>query len=403
MTYQAKTYPTTLLRGSHIDYNPVTDQYEPFIVLESQHFSQLLGGRQSLLETDPLYGSVRLNVVSTTEAAPDGTATAARVAAISTNDHYIEVGNINNASLGGSPVTAWPGGRRAVRTFVKPGSITAVQLGFNTDTQYKFDLATGAPDGGNPDDKYRIRPAQGGAPLGWWEIYTVNYLNAASAQSFAIKMVKNGSKDFVAAADDADYFYLWTTLVEIGTSTPQNIGEFSGLDFPGGNGGCNGSDLPVLPLPAELEAPAEMTIYMEWLDRANGLKETAPGIFRLGDLPATGDGINVTQTSVGFTGVLTLGGLTSISNVALVPDVGELVSLRAIVSATGTLTMYASINNAAEVVGTTGDAVGLVGDWSDLILTPNSIGSTLFGDMMLRGLLAQPGSLTRAACQALME
>lgn len=408
MTTQVGFKTITNLRDDHFNINPVTAAVEQFILLEKTHYSTAHGKDQWLPSsggTQSVSAIWFASVTSYNNTAPDGSSTAVLIASDSNNAYH---GLRTSPLSGNGNWQGFPGevasGQWAFVDFLKAGTTTVIDIEFldsaGATVTYRFDLTTGTRTSG-PDNKVRIASAVPGSPTyaGWWRIYSVGLvLGAAADPRHYVKMVKAGSNSFLGTT--AENFYYGGSWTEYNQAvccyTPWNI--------PNANifwGQSSGQDLLVMPLPASIATPQAMTVYMEWLDRGNGVmagaavNPTTPGIFRIGGVTnVSANSINVTQTATGFSGTFNNGGSTSVSAVALVADVGDLIALRAVLSATGALTLYAGLNGAAETAGTTGTAQGLPGAWDAAEITPNSLGGTNAGDMELRRLHVVAGDVS---------
>lgn len=412
MTKQLARRPFTQLRDDHVETNPVTTLEERFVLLTHPHgwtfnqVDQLLSGGGGALspmwnkqfatlasgETDPLGGSTALLLTSLQQA----------YAVAFTESGYWNGGYRN-----------WPGpvtGDLAnFYVIVKAGTSNYCSVIFANNSEYGFDLTTGARTFGPTDGKVKTKSLGNG----WWMIYSVGLtLPASFDASQMIKVyVANATQGQALTPAAGQSIRIWLAqgchLSAQATLPPG--GGTSGLDnagdgkFPFYNPLSDGGEIVSIPLPASAQAPAALTVYMEWLDRGNQLAASPPGVFRLGNLANTGNGINVTQTPTGFSGTYTNGGSTSTATVALTTVFGDLVTLRATLSAGGALTLAASKNGAAEVVGASGSAAGLAGAWSDSLVVPNCLGSgsaNTQGDMALRKLRLYAGEQPLTVCQA---
>lgn len=415
MTTQPGFKTITNLRDDHFNTNPVTAAVEQFILLEKTHYSTShekdqwvpsSGGSQSVAAI------WFATVTSYNNQAPDGSSTAVLIASTTANAyHGIRTSPLSgNGNWQGFPGEA-ASGQWALMCLVKAGATTEVDIEFLDETgatvTYRFDLSTGARTSG-PDNRVRIAPASPGSQTyaGWYRIYSVGLvLGAAADPRYYIKMVKGGVNSFLGTT--AETFYLAGAWTEYN----QAVCCYQPWNTPNANilwGQSAGQDLLIMPLPDAVAAPQEMTVYMEWLDRGNAImagaavNPTTPGIFRIGGVTNTAaNSLNVTQTATGFSGTYDNGGSTSVSTVALVPDVGDLIALRAVLSAGGALTLYAGKNGAAETAGSTGTARGFPVAWDAAEITPNSLGGTNAGDMELRRLHVCAGDVAADVLAAL--
>ena len=209
-------------------------------------------------------------------------------------------------------------------------------------------------------------------------------------------MIKAGNQSFTG--NGSENFYSASANVEF------NVGVCSLPNNPNNEtwywGKSDGEDQMSVMLPASMQTPQPLTVYMEWLDSGNAAmagaiaRATTPGIFRIGNLENTGNNyVKVTQTATGFTGVYNSNGVTSTSNVTITVDADQLVSIRAVINPAGALTISASVNWGVEAVGTTGTAIGFPAAWGGNFITPNAHGLTNVGDMALRKMHVLPGDV----------
>lgn len=405
----------TNLRDDHFNANPVTSAVEQFILLEKSHYSTMHGKDQWLPSSGGSFAAQAIwfaTVTSYNNVAPDGSNTAVLIASTAVSAyHGIRAGGLSGNGNWQGFLGEVAGGQWAFADFVKAGTTTVIDIELvdsaGATVTYRFDLATGTRTSGQ-DNKVRIAPAVPGSPAyaGWYRIYSVGLVLSASAEvRHYIKMVKAGSNSFLGTTNENFYF--------AGSYTEYNqaVCCYAPWNTPNTNiywGQSAGQDLLIIPLPSTVSAPQAMTVYMEWLDRGNSimagaaLNATTPGIFRIGGVANTAaNSLNVTQTATGFSGTYNNAGSTSVSTVSLSPDVGDLIALRAVLDATGSLTLYASKNGAAETAGTTGAARGFPSAWDAAEITPNSLGGTNAGDMELRRLHIAAGDVAAAVLAAL--
>ena len=85
--------------------------------------------------------------------------------------------------------------------------------------------------------------------------------------------------------------------------------------------------------------------------------------------------LEVYRTATGYTALLHNGTSSVTSAVAITPTIGNTVELRLSVSITGVLTLYCSVNGAAEVAGVASGALTLPSAYAALVLTLNADGA----------------------------
>lgn len=417
MTTQLARRAGTQLRDDHIETNPVTTSAERFVLLTSPHgwqannIDQLFTGLGGTTILWTAGGGQFSAIVSSGATAPDGSATAVRVgpsAAASPNAYM----RVLLSTLPGA-FRNWPntvtGDAFSFLVCAKADVLTqcAIRADAISTAPTVFDLTTGAVVGTDPASGKIKSVSLGG---GWWGFFCVGVTQPASpSHAVYIYGAKAGATSWNCTLEDTIFVWWGCAFDKCAQPTLPFTGGASGLDnagdgkFPFYNPITEGGEIVSVPLPASVQTPAALTVYMEWLDRANQLAATAPGVFRLGNQANTGDGINVTQTSTGFSGTYTNGASTSTATVTLATSFGDLVTLRATLDASGALTLNASKNGATEVNGSAGSAAGLATSWSDNLIMPNCLGvgtSNTQGDMALRKLRLFKGVQSLPACQA---
>lgn len=415
MTTQLAYKSVSNPRDDHFALNPITGAVERLLLLERTHYWTLHGRDQWFVGTGGTSTAASLvsaTVSSYTQTGPDGNSNAVLISSnTQTSSHGYWVLPLNgNGDFQGVPADA-ASRQWAFEHILKVGSlVTQVDVlcydSAGVQQTYRFDLSTGAAVSG-PDNKVRIQAVAPGSPTyaGWYRIYSVGLRFAAAPNPRTdVYMVKAGAQSFVGTAGETFYVAGYNVEFNVGRCSPQKVSIPQGWLW----GKSDGEDQMFIALPTSMQTPQPLTVYMEWLDRGNAAMAgaaalpTTPGIFRIGDLANTANNyLKVTQTSTGFTGVFSNGASTSTSTVVLTVDGDNLVSLRAVINDAGALTIYASVNGAAETAGSTGTAVGFPAAWGDNFITPNSLGLTNTGDMGLRKLHVLPGAVDIAVLRGI--
>ena len=380
-----------------VDYelNPITGIYEPYIALGSiRRFCNVGGNTLS---------NVRFATINATNIqAPDGTLTANQLNPTTTTAYH-GVGIGVTVSLGVATLNV--GDYIAYEAYVAAGTLNYCRFSiFGTPgISADFNLSTGQKLSG--DSRLHIEPAAttNGAYPNWYRLWTHGLIYDGSTINY------NGAIDFAAAQGSlggytgnvSDYFYVWTYNAEYPQSVASRqpwpgqtstIGTASNSPYQLTHGG----DLVQLPLNA-LATPQSMTVYMEWLDRANSARAGySPGLWSVGDTVGGNPRIDVTQTSTGITALYTNGSLTSTSTVSTTPAVGDLLALRTVLTSGGAIQVFLSQNGAAEVAGSAGSPASLPGSWSDTMVSVNSIGGAQTGDILLRKFEMLPGIIPQS-------
>jgi hypothetical protein len=128
--------------------------------------------------------------------------------------------------------------------------------------------------------------------------------------------------------------------------------------------------------------PQASTWYVKFIER--GTAATASGgVLGIGNSTNAALFVFSAGVSTGYR-VLHRRGADVFATASAVPNAGDTVELRAVLSASGTVLLGQSVNGAAEVVTAASGANALASAWSDTILTVNSRGpgSEGIGDFM---------------------
>lgn len=418
MSEQLTLVPSGVLRSAHRVINPVTSSDEPVVILQSEHgfYWNNTTGWANVCATQ--FATFTPSVIT----APDGSAYGNKITASNVTIYHSLVPQFFNGTNYRGYSGAQTGSNVCFDLYIKAGSLTQVEIRYSanfgvTDNLYRFDLVSCTQIAGPTDGKITIEPAALTSPAipGWCRIIGTGWSIANSANTqvgfCTVFLVKNGlgynNGSGWASDGVSDYIYNWSCKAEVNTAFPglPEISVPSSVYFPSSN---SGSDVVAIPL-GSLSTPQAMTIYMEWFDRSNAVAAgltipliqggtvVNPGIVRVGDILGTANNsLNIVQTTTGFVGTINNGGTSSTSTLSAVPTYGNLVALRATLTTAGALTIYVSINGAAEVVGTTSTAVGMPGSWVEATAWPNTLGGTAFGNMVLRSFKIYPGVLSKA-------
>lgn len=145
-------------------------------------------------------------------------------------------------------------------------------------------------------------------------------------------------------------------------------------------------------------APQALTVYCRFRERGNTALTVVPRIWSIGSVGGGFPGINVSFPAAGTGYQLTFNnsmGGSAIVTLAAKPAVGQLVELRATLTAGGVIQLGQSINGAAETVTALGSVVSMPQVWSAAQLWAGGVTSHV-GVLALLNLLAMRGVQTLA-------
>lgn len=143
-----------------------------------------------------------------------------------------------------------------------------------------------------------------------------------------------------------------------------------------------------------LFVPRELTAYVEFIERGTG---TSDRILHIGEDDNSNPRFQIYRhASSGYSALYHDGSNSRESTLAVgtLPSSGDLVTLRATISATGVVQIHQSINGAAEVSATASSTNTIASAWSDGQLYVNSRGASDEGDAEYRRVKVFPGTLT---------
>ena len=150
-----------------------------------------------------------------------------------------------------------------------------------------------------------------------------------------------------------------------------------------GTAATRNSDVLPFPFPAR---PQAMTVYV-WFVEMGTIVSPVSGqptrrVIHIGKSDNTSPRLGINRDDTGNYGIFTNNGTgesdrTSVLSAA--PSVGDVVELRGILNADGSIQLGQSVNGATETTSTTSAAAALPTAWSDVVLWLNSVGTTSEG------------------------
>ena len=159
----------------------------------------------------------------------------------------------------------------------------------------------------------------------------------------------------------------------------------------GGATATRNADVLPLPFPAR---PQAMTVYVRFVELGT-IKDPAgdfPGIFHIGGPATVNDPRFEIQESGGKYQLRHDNGIINVTaTLAAASDIGDLVELRGVLNADGSVQMGQSINSAAETTTAVSDAAVLGPAWHTPRIYINSRGEERFGFIALRNLVFHRG------------
>lgn len=141
--------------------------------------------------------------------------------------------------------------------------------------------------------------------------------------------------------------------------------------------------------------PQAMTFYVRFVEGGTVTMAANTKVIHVGASGATNPFLAI-ETSGSFYRVRRTNGLgTAVtSTLAAAPSVGQLVELRAVLNADGSVQIGQSIAGAAETTGAASSALALDQAWSGQLLWVNSVGTASVGIIAVRNIETMAGART---------
>lgn len=362
------------LRNLHRVKSPVTGFRERTTLLEAGRTNLLLRSQEF---DNAAWGKLNITVTPNAATAPDGTATADKVAATASAVTLMaQAAVVPGTTVTYSVYAKIGSGATQANAFALYNNTTALDLASLT-----INLATGV-----------ITQTLGSGAIavdaddGWWRIcipVTSGITSGDSVQGYGC---------FVGGPETAgEYAYLWGAQLEVGPCASSYIPTV-------GAAVARAADLLYLPF---TPVPQEMTVYCRFFEGGTGLVNNQR-LWQISD--AAGNPPELIALSVGAGDgyyVYHHNGVTDVSafHAAVNIVVGDLVEVRAVLAASGAVLVGISVNGAAEVVAGASGALAPAPAWSAQRLYPNGLAGSDMGINAFSTLVVLSGTYTLAECR----
>lgn len=372
MTLQVATAGTGVVRDNH--WVTPTGASAPIrtLLLEPQRTNLCI--RSEEFDT---WSSVNVTVTANASVAPDGTATADLLTSTTGSTDYVSR----------SP-TFTGNGEKAFSLYVKAGTATSsvIQIRDTTAVVNRHLVAVtwtaGVPSLSTGDGAGTLYPVVA-LSNGWYRIsFSATGIVAANSTDIRIRPGVGTMYAWGAQAEDAvvPSSYIPTA----GTTVTRN------------------ADSLYWSVPS-LDPPREMTVYHRYVEQGTQLQFAAsPRLWQIGDPANINPRLTLFPTSSTALRVFVHNGTSSVvSDSTVSPTMGDIIETRAVLAASGAVTLGATKNGAAEVVGTASGINAMPGAWSAPRLYLSSIGASFVSESATTHVAIAVGTKTRAEMRAI--
>lgn len=344
---------TSRVRDVHFLRNPATGLLERSTLLEV--------GRTNFIANPEAISAWSHNgaVLTGGQAGPDGAATAWLVDDQSTTGHGAETHGITAMGADGTKLLTF---------ILKQGTAAKSAFGWLDVTANTWRAHATVVWNGSAAPTMVVNFSAGTAlppqslGAGWWALSLITTSGVVAANNNMAYLYPSGSTDGTTPTGSV---YFWFAQAENGTAAPSTPVRNAGV--------VGGRSTEILSFPYAAP-PQEMTAYVRMFDV--GLGTAGRLLVVSSTLAATQRSFGIFKSGTGnlFRGYLSNGSTAVDSQIAGTPTYGELVELRATVTAGGAVQLFRSVNQATEVAGTVGQLApaALPATWTSPTLFLNS-------------------------------
>jgi hypothetical protein len=384
MALQLTTAAVNVPRDSHYERNATTGLYERAVLLEGARTNALLWSQAF---TNAAWSKdAGLAAADNQSLAPDGTLTSATLTEGG-------AGTVNRA-FQTLPVVA--GQPTAVTVYAKAGTQRYVRVGVSNGGGWVVivDLQTGTITQTYAAAGWTLlRSAVTALANGWSRIEATGSHGTLTTYSPILGPHDNSA----GATDVSSYTGAGKTVSLWGGQSELNASFASSYVATTAAAATRSADVVSLPFPY---APMELTLYARCYERGTILTTNGARLAQIGasgnTAPAcilyAGGGVYQAQHNNNVAVVS--------SSLAVAPSIGDLVELRAVLRADGSVQIGQSINSAAETLGAQSAGNALATAWSDTTLWAGSVGGAFGGFVGLAALKTLRGVQTMAAMRS---
>jgi hypothetical protein len=385
MSLLLKSAASGEIRDNHYVLNPVTSLYERTTLLEAARTNAWTYSEDL---SNAVWTKTRCSISANATTAPDGAATMDKVVEDSSaaNSHQVQrtIAGTTNSTAQTFSFYA----KAAERTFVAGRSIDKA----GTSVLSYFNLGTGAVASTGAGHTVRIVDVGGGI----YRCAVTFNTNTGGTTPSAIVCLATGDGGYVYSGDGTSGAYVWGLQAEVDRACASSYIPTAGSTA------TRNADAAYLDFTA---SPQEMTAYCRFFEQ--GTSKIANGSARLwqigGASGTTDPRLFVFAHSTGAYRADHDNGTTEVLSLApAVPALGDLVELRVVLGADGSVTLGQSIKGATEGVGATSAANALQSAWGGSRFYVNSADDTTgHGINAFAQVYVWAGTKTLAECRTM--
>ncbi len=227
---------------------------------------------------------------------------------------------------------------------------------------------------------------------GWYRIELVADSASGGTTDTGYVYLSSGSETISYNGDGSSGVYVWGMQFEVDQS--------SGSSYIQTVGSTVTRAAETLTLPFQFK-PQEMTFYLRFIEGGTILGATDTRILHIGTSAGADPRFLVDVNSNNYRVAHDTGTTGPQATLAGAPSVGDLVELRAVLAADGSVTIGQSIAGASETTATTATTATLGSAWAGTNLYINSVQSTNHGFVKNQSVKAARGTKTMAEMRAL--
>lgn len=318
----------------------------PHLLLEDTRTNLLLRSQEF---DNGSWSKVNVTVTANATTAPDGTATADKVAATATAATTMNQSVVVAAASCAYCIYVKKGTGATVANAFALSNVTTSTTLFVVSINYDTGVVTTT---GGTGAAYSVASVDG-----WWQVVMVVTTGITSGNTIAAAVGFTGNGQTAG-----DFFYAWGAQLEAAKS-------ISSYSANAGSAVPRVADAMSFTLNS---LPRALTLYIDMVDLGSSLLATLPGIVDIG-----GSGGNLFfvyfANAASPAAILSNNSVNSLGAGAASTGYGDRGEWRATISSAGAATLGLSKNGGAESVGSAGTAVGLPAAWSAATLGLNAV------------------------------